>query len=639
MMPATDKDVVARQTQAGDGPSPRAARQAVRSGAGPLEPAWAGHMIAWQVFPLGALGCEALCPPGDPDDPSSPAGQAASRHRLRRLARWLDHVVRLGVNTIQLGPVFHSMSHGYDTVDYLRVDPRLGVNEDLTALIAAAHERGIRVLLDGVFNHTGIAYPAFARLVEAGPHSPEAAMYHLTWPADASGAVAWEPGQAPSDYQRFEGQDWLPQLNHQAPAVADLVTEVMTTWCERGVDGWRLDAAYAVDPVFWQRVLPRVRERFPEVYMYGEVIHGDYGRLVRGSAAPMPAGGVGRAEAASAGPAGAGPADTQLVAGMNAVTQYELWQATWHALAEANLYELDWCLRRHAALLDGSTPPGSEPDAAAGATSRTSESDAVGFVPWTFLSNHDTTRIATQLASGSQGSPAPYLPHAIALLALLPGTPCVYYGDEEGWAGLKEHRLGGDDAVRPPLPAHAPETVAGSGTAGTVAPGGERTDEAGTAGQAGGARTLDGLDPERVRALYQELLGLRRRLPWLHDATMRALHLDNRLYALELTARQGSAAPTSPDPAGTGGEGQTQASDGVVLALSLEEHEAWLPTGGAHHVLAHGSGADLALASRRAGTATPPRPVRDGVVVEAGGWAVLSRPAGRRGPWGRPGQR
>ena len=465
--------------------------------AGPNEPDWVRHAIAWHVFPLGAVGAPALCPPGDPDDASSPAGAMAAEHRLRRLIPWLDRLIELGCNVLMLGPVFHSMSHGYDTVDHMRLDPRLGTNEDLVALIEAAHARGVRVMLDGVFNHVGIDHPAFAALPQVGPDSRQASMFRLTWPG---GPEAWTPGTAP-DYERFEGQDWLPELNHSCEAVADLVTEVMTHWCERGVDGWRLDAAYAVDPAFWTRVLPRVRRAHPEVYVVGEVIHGDYAAIVAAS-------------------------------GMDSVTQYELWQAIWHSLADANFYELDWTLGRNAELLET-------------------------FVPWTFVGNHDTTRIASQLPDARR------LPHALALLMALPGTPAVYYGDEDGLRAVKEDRLGGDDAIRPELPASPEDRPAGP-----------------------------------VRALHQALIGARRRLPWLHDAEVEALHLDNTVLSLRLRPRR---------PEGEGAE-----SPEAVLVLSLEESEVWLPAAGRSHVLASTH------------DAPPPRPERDGVVLPPLGWAVLT---------------
>lgn len=465
------------------------------------EPHWVRYAIAWHVFPLGALGTATLRPEGEPADPSSPAGSSAAEHRLLRLVPWLDHLVRLGANVLQLGPVLDSMSHGYDTVDYLHVDPRLGTDEDLVTLIGEAHARGVKVMLDGVFNHTGIAHPAFARLAQEGPSCPSAGMYRLTWPG---GESAWEPGTAP-EYERFEGQDWLPSLDHASPQVAELVAGVMEHWCEQGVDGWRLDAAYAVDPGFWRSVLPRVRERFPDVYVYGEVIHGDYAEVVERS-------------------------------GMDAVTQYELRQAAWHCLADANFYELDWTLTRHAQMLEH-------------------------FVPWTFVGNHDTTRIASALGDRH------LLGHAVALLLLLPGTPAVYYGDDEGLEAVKEERLGGDDAIRSALPASpwGPDSA--------------------------GAPT---------RHLHAELIALRRRLPWLHDAVLERLHVDNRLYSLLLRPREGVGSTDGEETAG------------VVLALSLEEHEAWVPTAGRGRVLA---GAHGPASARAEG---------EGVVLAPRGWAVLA---------------
>ncbi|WP_172120969.1 alpha-amylase family glycosyl hydrolase [Actinomyces faecalis] len=485
---------------ASPGPAQPAAGHSLR------EPSWVRHAIAWHVYPLGAVGAPALCPSGDPDDPASPAGRAASEHRLLHLVPWLDHLIELGANVLLLGPVFHAMSHGYDTVDYYRVDPRLGTNEDLTHLIDEAHARGVKVVLDGVFNHTGIAHPGFTSLPQAGPDSPQARGYRLTWPDEP-----WTPGTPPSDYARFEGQDWLPELNHDCPEVAQMTGDVMEHWCEAGADGWRLDAAYAVPPSFWTRVLPRLRSRFPEVYVFGEVIHGDYSQIVTDS-------------------------------GMDSVTQYELWQAAWHALAEANFYELDWCLGRHAAMLET-------------------------FVPWTFLGNHDTTRIASAVGGGREGGDR--LPHAVALLMMLPGTPAVYYGDEVGLEGVKEERLGGDEAIRPELP----RLPRGHGAHESLPSGDQAT---------------------RTARLYRQLIALRRRLPWLHDAEVTTLHLDNRLLSLRLCPR-----------------GQDRGASSVVLALSLEEHEAWLPTGGAHTVLATGEGA------------CGPRSERDGVVLPPCGWAVL----------------
>lgn len=333
---------------------------------------WSEHVIWWQVYPLGFAGAE-----------HSTGDVADVQHRLPRLLDWLDYVVELGANGVALNPVFTSSTHGYDTTDYFAIDPRLGDESDFEALIAACHERGLRVLLDGVFNHVGREHPAFQEVLANGPEASTASWFRVDWPDD------WQPGDDVPAWV-FEGHPGLVSLNHAEPAVADLVTDVMNHWLDRGADGWRLDAAYAVEPSFWQRVLPRVREQHPDVWIVGEVIHGDYPAIVAES-------------------------------GMDSVTQYELWQGIWHSIAEKNFYELEHALGRHNTFLET-------------------------FVPLTFVGNHDVSRIANQV-----GDPR-HLAHALVVLFTVGGVPSIYYGDEQGYHGRKEDRAGGDDQVRPVLP-------------------------------------------------------------------------------------------------------------------------------------------------------------------------------------------
>jgi cyclomaltodextrinase len=325
------------------------------------EPEWVRHAVWWQVYPLGFTGAY----PDRGDD---------TPHRLGRLRSWLDYAVELGASGLALGPIFASETHGYDTVDHLRIDPRLGDDGDFDALIAAAHDRGLRVLLDGVFNHVGRAHPAFRAALRDGPGAPTASWFT----------------RAGDDYATFEGHPGLVALNHAEPAVAAMVTDVLRHWLDRGADGWRLDAAYAVPAGFWAAVLPRVRETHPEAYFVAEVIHGDYPEFVTAST-------------------------------VDSVTQYELWKAIWSALNSANLFELSWALERHNGFLDT-------------------------FAPLTFVGNHDVTRIASQLADERD------LPLALAVLFTAGGTPCVYAGDEQAFRGVKEDRASGDDAVRPAFP-------------------------------------------------------------------------------------------------------------------------------------------------------------------------------------------
>lgn len=368
------------------------------------EPRWVQHAIWWHVYPLGFVGAY-------PSD-SRPA---PDEHRLRRIVDWLDHAVELGASGIALGPIFASRTHGYDTTDHLRIDPRLGDDGDFDELVDQAHCRGLRVLLDGVFNHVGTDFPRY-RDAAAGQDD------------------SWFR-RAGSGFQTFEGHGELIALNHDNPDVVDYTVDVMTHWLGRGADGWRLDAAYAVPDRFWASVLPRVREQFGDAYFVGEVIHGDYSAHVR-------------------------------AAGFDSVTQYELWKAIWSSLNDGNFHELDHALKRHNEFLDV-------------------------FVPMTFIGNHDVTRIASKLENTR------HLEHALAILFAIGGTPSVYAGDESAYRGVKEERVGGDDAVRPEF-----------------------------------TSPLMGVDElgHDIYRLHQYLIGLRRRHPWLHTARTSAQKLTNTQY-------------------------------------------------------------------------------------------------------------
>ncbi len=371
-------------------------------------PPWVRHVIWWHVYPLGFVGAFPAATPPDPDE-----------HRLRRVADWFDHAIQLGASGIALGPIFASRTHGYDTTDHYRIDPRLGDDGDFDYLVAEAHRRGLRVLLDGVFNHVGVDFPRYREATQD----------------DA--AARWFRGRR-GHFHTFEGHSGLPTLNHDNPEVADYTAAVMAHWLRRGADGWRLDAAYAVPPQFWAEVLPNVRQLQPDAWFVGELIHGDYAAVVR-------------------------------EAGFDSVTQYELWKAIWSSLNDGNFYELDWAMRRHNDFVES-------------------------FPPLTFIGNHDVTRIASQLQRPE------HLAHALVILLTVGGIPSIYAGDEFGYHGIKEERVGGDDAVRP---------------------------EFGTPPE-----QLDAHQAE-VWRLHQYLVGLRRRHSWLHAAATTKMRLDNRHYVYQ----------------------------------------------------------------------------------------------------------
>ena len=213
---------------------------------------WTEHVIWWHVYPLGFLGADTT----GVDRTPAP--------RLRDLVPWLDYLLELGANGLLLGPVFTSSTHGYDTIDWMTVDPRLGTTGDLVHLIDEAHARGIRVMLDGVFNHVGPEHPLLLA-ARADPSAPEAELFAR----DEHGELA-----------TFEGHGALVGLDHGNPAVATIVSDVLDHWLDLGADAWRLDAAYSVPSAFWATILPRVRERHPDSYFVGEVLHGDYAAAV-----------------------------------------------------------------------------------------------------------------------------------------------------------------------------------------------------------------------------------------------------------------------------------------------------------------------------------------------------------------------
>ena len=231
------------------------------------------HAILWHIYPLGFVGA-----------PIRPGSDRHPAPRMRRMVHWLDYACELGVNVIQLGPIFASRSHGYDTVDYFHIADRLGDEAIFAEFLAEAHRRGLSVVLDGVFNH-----------VAAGG------------PLDRPGLVAQSV---------FEGHGDLVELDHGSDEVVDLVVDVMNYWLDQGVAGWRLDAAYAVPAEFWARVIPRVKQQHPDAWFVGEMIHGDYAEYVRAS-------------------------------GLDSITQYELWKAVWSSLKDVNFFELAWSLERH----------------------------------------------------------------------------------------------------------------------------------------------------------------------------------------------------------------------------------------------------------------------------------------------------
>ena len=332
--------------------------------------------IWYHLYPLGFLGAES-------QNPSHGAAEGPVSHRLADLVDWLDYLAELGVNALLLGPVFESESHGYDVVDPFRVDRRLGSETDLVCFIGECRRRSLRVGLDVVLHHVGRGHPYFVDVLEHGRNSKRCDWFHIDF--DQGGYDGFS-------YANFEGHGQLVRLNHANGQVLDWAVDVARYWMDRGVDAFRLDAAYAIPAEFLAEFADRVRAAKSDVMLFGEVIHGDYIEFAEESK-------------------------------VSTLTQYELWKAVWSSLNDLNFYELSHALERH--------------------------SEFCGhFLPWNFVGNHDTTRISTKLNDQR------HIAHALAILFTVPGIPAIYAGDEQGAEGTKYDREGGDAEIRRPLAYH-----------------------------------------------------------------------------------------------------------------------------------------------------------------------------------------
>lgn len=322
---------------------------------------WFDEAVIYQIYPLG------LC--GAPDE-----NDGVTAHRILRLADWAEHIRRLGADTVLLNPVFDSDRHGYDTRDYFTVDPRLGTNADLAQVCRVFHDTGLRILLDGVFNHVGRGFWAFRDVREKKWDSPYKDWFHISF----DGNTQYSDGFW---YEGWEGHNELVKLNLQNPAVVEHQFRAIRSWVEQfGIDGLRLDVAYCLPVDYLRQLRAFTQSLKPDFVLLGETLHGDYNRWM-------------------------GP---ELC---HSVTNYECYKGLWSSFNSMNLFEICHSLARQF---------GPEPWTL-----------YKGAHLLSFLDNHDVTRIASQLTD-----PA-HLPLAYALLFGMPGVPAVYYGSEWGMEGVK----------------------------------------------------------------------------------------------------------------------------------------------------------------------------------------------------------
>lgn len=335
-------------------------------------PGWAKNKVVYQIFPSRFAT--------DKEVPEKVWYQAPISHTadlqgsLRGIIDRLDYLQELGVDILYMTPVFRSRSsHKYDTDDYYAIDPSFGSKEDLKELVRKAHDRGMYVILDGVFNHTSTRFFAFRDLKQKGSRSKYQNWYYVkSFPLTA------RRGERPS-YKTFSYAGGMPKLNLQNPETADFVIDVATYWIrECDIDGWRLDVADEISHAFWKRFRREVKAVKPEALIVGEIWHyaGDF-------------------------------------------LEGDEWDSVMN-------YPF---LRGIQGLIAGGTQTPGEFLDDMGFLRGNLHRELEGYL-WNFIDTHDTARF---LHAAGEDPRKQRLAAAIQLL--LPGMPMIYYGDEVGMNG------------------------------------------------------------------------------------------------------------------------------------------------------------------------------------------------------------
>ena len=331
---------------------------------------WAYESVFYQIYPLGFCGA-----PFEND--------GVQTHKIKKVEEWIPHMKKLGINAIYFSPVFESDTHGYNTRDYKKIDVRIGTNQDFKEVCQRLHENGIRVVLDGVFNHVGRGFYQFQDVLKNRENSPYLNWFHI----NLGGNSNYNDGLW---YEGWEGNYDLVKLNLQNGEVVHHILDAVQYWIDEfDIDGLRLDVAYCLDENFVRTLRSFTTEKKPDFFLLGEMLHGDYNRLMNDSM-------------------------------LHSVTNYECYKGLYSSFNSMNMFEINHSLLRQ-----------------------------FGPENWTlykgkhllsFVDNHDVTRVASILSNEK------HLPLIYAMCFGMPGIPCVYYGSE--W-GTRADKREGDPALRP----------------------------------------------------------------------------------------------------------------------------------------------------------------------------------------------
>ncbi len=322
---------------------------------------WFDEAVIYQIYPLGLCGA-----------PRQNCGEES--HNILKVLDWVEHIRSLGATTVLFNPLFLSDAHGYDTRDYTLVDNRLGTNEDFKKVCQAIHDAGMKVMLDGVFNHVGRGFWAFRDVQEKKWDSPYKDWFNVHFDGDS-------PYQDGFWYEGWEGHYELVKLNLKNPAVVDHQFSAIRKWVEEfDIDGLRLDVAYCLDPDYLRQLRQFTGSLKPDFVLFGETLHGDYNRWMNDEMC-------------------------------HSVTNYECYKGLYSSFNSMNMFEIGHSLARQF---------GPEPWTL-----------YKGKHLVCFVDNHDVSRIASILSNQEHLAPI------YGLMFGMPGVPAVYYGSEWGIKGDK----------------------------------------------------------------------------------------------------------------------------------------------------------------------------------------------------------
>lgn len=324
---------------------------------------WYEEAVFYQIYPLGFCGTPRL-------------NDGIKVNRIKKVIQWIPQMKKLGISAVYFSPVFESDAHGYDTRDYAKIDSRLGTNDEFAAIVGLLHDNGMKVILDGVFNHVGRGFFGFQDLLKERENSIYKNWFYVDFQRNNDyNDDLW--------YEGWEGYYNLVRLNLRNQDVVQYLMNCIAGWVKDfDIDGIRLDVAYCLDRHFLKQLRGFCDNLKDDFFLVGEMIHGDYNSIVN---------------------------DEML----HSVTNYECYKGLYSSFNSMNMFEIAYSINRQFG------------------------SDAwalyKGKHMLTFVDNHDVDRIASKLENQK------HLPLIYGLVFSIPGIPCIYYGSEWGAQGKKEN--------------------------------------------------------------------------------------------------------------------------------------------------------------------------------------------------------